>query len=138
MRMIEIAFDGATPVDGYGPGFFRVAQQVIEGAVLVTMNSARSWGGYDDTGPLLALAQDVDVIFIGTGAETAHAPAALRDSAGRGRDRGGGDGLSRRMPHLQRALVRGPPRCARGAAGVSARVTGFRRGPGGSGQPAWC
>jgi len=80
MRMIEIAFDGATPVDGYGPGFFRVAQQVIEGAVLVTMNSARSWGGYDDTGPLLALAQDVDVIFIGTGAETAHAPAALRDA----------------------------------------------------------
>src|SRR6056297_1669636 len=79
MQMHEIPFDGATPVDGYGPGFFRVAQQVIEGAVLVTVASARSWGGYDDADPLLALAGDVDVIFIGTGAETAHPPAHLRE-----------------------------------------------------------
>lgn len=80
MQMHEIPFDGATPVDGYGPGFFRVAKQVIEGPVLVTVTSARSWGGYDDTEPLLALAGEVDVIFVGTGAETAHLPAALRDT----------------------------------------------------------
>ena len=79
MRMTEITFDGATPVDGYGPGFFRVAGQVIEGGILVTAASARGWQGYDDAAPLLALAGEVDVVFIGTGAETAHAPADLRD-----------------------------------------------------------
>jgi len=79
MRMNEITFDGATPVDGYGPGFFRVAGQVIEGAILVTAVSVRGWQGYGDLDPLLALAGEVDVVFIGTGAETAHAPAALRE-----------------------------------------------------------
>ncbi len=79
MRMTEITFAQATPVDGYGPGFFRVAGQVIEGAVLVTAASARGWRGFDDPAPLLALAGEVDVVFIGTGAETAHAPADLRD-----------------------------------------------------------
>ena len=36
MRMTEISFAGATPIDGYGPGFFRVAGQVLEGAMCVT------------------------------------------------------------------------------------------------------
>ena len=79
MRMTEITLAGATPVDGYGPGFFRVAGQVIEGAVLVTAASARGWGGYDDPAPLLALVDEVDVVFIGTGPETAHMPEDLRD-----------------------------------------------------------
>lgn len=79
MRMTEIAFAGATPVDGYGPGFFRVAGQVIEGGILVTTTSARGWQGYGDPAPLLALVGEVDVVFIGTGAEIAHMPAELRD-----------------------------------------------------------
>jgi len=56
-----------------------VSGQVLEGAILVTPNSARGWGGYDDPDPLLALVGEVDVVFIGTGEETAHAPAGLRD-----------------------------------------------------------
>ncbi|MFN2428291.1 MAG: Mth938-like domain-containing protein [Candidatus Binatia bacterium] len=78
MQLTEITFAGATPIDGYGPGFFRVAGEVVEGPILVTVTSARSWGGYDDSAPLLDLAEDVDVIFVGTGAETAHIPAGLR------------------------------------------------------------
>ena len=78
MQMTEISFAGATPIDGYGPGFFRVAGEVMEGAILVTVKSARGWGGVDDKKPLLDLAQEVDVIFIGTGAEVAHIPADLR------------------------------------------------------------
>ena len=78
MRLTEIQFDGATPIDGYGPGFFRVAGQAIEGAVLVTVTGARSWGGFEDADTLLALVGEVDVIFIGTGGETAHIPATLR------------------------------------------------------------
>lgn len=78
MRMTEISFDGATPIDGYGPGFFRVAGQVMEGAILVTPKGARTWGGYDDAASLLALVPEVDVVFIGTGAEIAHIPSRLR------------------------------------------------------------
>ncbi len=78
MRMTEINFAGATPIDGYGPGFFRVAGQVLKGAICVTLTGARCWGGYEDAGTLLALAGEVDVIFIGTGAEMAHIPSDLR------------------------------------------------------------
>lgn len=78
MQMTEISFDAATPIDGYGPGFFRVAGQVMEGPILVTPTGARTWGGYDDAASLLALIPDVDVIFIGTGSEIAHIPSGLR------------------------------------------------------------
>ncbi|MEQ9259059.1 MAG: Mth938-like domain-containing protein [Roseovarius sp.] len=78
MQMNEMTFDGATPIDGYGPGFFRVGGKAIEGAALVKTNSARSWGGYEDSAPLMALVGEVDVLFIGTGAETGHIPSGLR------------------------------------------------------------
>ena len=80
MQMHEVTFSEATPIDGYGPGFFRVGGTVLEGAVLVTSEQARGWGGYDDTAPLLDIAGQVDVLFIGTGAETAHIPADLRQT----------------------------------------------------------
>ena len=78
MQLTEITFSGATPIDGYGPGFFRVAGEVVKGPILVTIEWARNWGGDDDSAPLLNLLDDVDVIFIGTGAETAHIPSSLR------------------------------------------------------------
>lgn len=78
MQLSEVVFDGAVPVDGYGPGFFRVAGQVLRGAVIVTADRAQVWDGLGDVAPLLALAGQVDVIFLGMGAEIAHAPADLR------------------------------------------------------------
>ncbi|WP_299843622.1 Mth938-like domain-containing protein [uncultured Roseovarius sp.] len=78
MQMTEITFSQATPIDGYGPGFFRVGGQVLHGAVCVTETGAQIWGGYDDFEMLKALAENVDVIFIGTGAEIAHIPGKLR------------------------------------------------------------
>lgn len=80
MQLTEIEFSGATPIEGYGPGFFRIAGQAIEGPVCVTARGARSWGGYEDRDGILSLADEVDVIFIGTGADTAHVPAELRDT----------------------------------------------------------
>ncbi len=83
MKLTPTQFGGAAPVDGYGPGFFRVGGRVIEGPVLVTAAGATAWNGLDDRAPLLALAGQVDVLFIGMGADVAHAPAdlvaALRD-----------------------------------------------------------
>ncbi len=78
MRLNEVSYTDAKPIDGYGPGFFRVGGEAVEGAVLVAPNGVTGWSGYDDPAPLLALAGEIDVLFVGTGAETAHIPAAFR------------------------------------------------------------
>ncbi|RBI69801.1 hypothetical protein DQW77_15490 [Roseovarius sp. TE539] len=80
MQLHEIRFDEATPIQGYGPGFFRVAGEVMEGAIRVTATGVRRWGGFDDGETLLALADEIDVLFIGTGPETTHIPADLRSA----------------------------------------------------------
>ncbi len=77
-RPTGIAFGQARPVDGYGPGFFRVGGEVLRGPVLLTASGARPWGGYADAAPLLALEGGIDVLLLGTGATIAHPPAPLR------------------------------------------------------------
>jgi uncharacterized protein len=78
MRLNEITFTDAKPVEGYGPGFFRIGGQVVEGAVVAGPDGVLGWGGFDDAKPVLALAGRIDVLFIGTGAEIAHIPDTLR------------------------------------------------------------
>lgn len=78
MRLNEITFTDAKPIDGYGPGFFRVGGERFEGAILCTGAGVTPWKGYEDDAALLELAQDIDVIFVGTGSEIAHIPAPLR------------------------------------------------------------
>lgn len=78
MRMNEVQFDDSKPVDSYGPGFFRVGGKVMTGAVLLLPSGPVTWGGYDDAAALVAVADEVDVLLLGTGAEIAHPPAALR------------------------------------------------------------
>ena len=87
MQINEIDYGKARPIDGYGPGFFRIGGEQVAGAVLVTADRAVAWGGYEDTASLLPLAGQVDVLFIGTGAAMAYLPAPFRaalDSAGIG------------------------------------------------------
>ena len=87
MRMTEIEFDDAKPVEGYGPGFFRIAGEVIEAPMIVTATGARPWGGYEDADSLIAMAGEIDVVFIGTGDEVAYLPKEFRqklDDAGLG------------------------------------------------------
>ncbi|MGE4326755.1 MAG: Mth938-like domain-containing protein [Pseudodonghicola sp.] len=78
MRVTEVVYNDSNPIDGYGPGFFRIGGTVFHGAVLTGPKGTTAWGGYDDRAPLIALAAEVDVIFIGTGAEIGHIPDALR------------------------------------------------------------
>ncbi len=78
MRLNEIEYNDAVPIDGYGPGFFRIGGQVVEGPVIVLPSGVKSWGGYDDTATILEQTDHVDVLFVGTGAEIAHAPADFR------------------------------------------------------------
>lgn len=78
MKFNELAFDGAVPIDSYGPGFFRVSGQVHHGAMILCTADVVAWGGFADHVPLLALKGRIDFILFGTGAEPAHIPAALR------------------------------------------------------------
>ncbi len=68
MRLSEMIFDGPVPIDGYGPGFFRVADQVYDGALILLPAKIQSWQGLTDSAPLLAAADLYDVLFVGTGA----------------------------------------------------------------------
>ena len=78
MRLNEIEFSDAVPIDGYGPGFFRIGGKVIEAPLLVSARGVSLWSGYEDSESLIALQGEVDVIFVGTGAQIAHPPAAFR------------------------------------------------------------
>lgn len=78
MRLNEVKYTDATPVDGYGPGFFRIGGKLHHGAVLTGPKGTGDWGGYDDAAALLALVDEIDVLFVGTGAEIAHIPAPFR------------------------------------------------------------
>ncbi len=78
MRLNEIDYNDSVPIDGYGPGFFRIGGKVVEGAVVVSPAGVAGWGKFDDTETLVKLAEVIDVIFVGTGAEIAHPPAAFR------------------------------------------------------------
>jgi uncharacterized protein len=79
MRLTEIVFTDALPVDGYGPGFFRLGGKVIDGPVAVTPEGVRPWGGYSDN----AFDASFDLLILGTGAETAHPPALFVERVGR-------------------------------------------------------
>lgn len=78
MNLTEVEFDDARPFDGYGPGFFRIGGDVVDGPVILSTRGRTGWGGYSDVSALAALASKVDVILIGTGSEIAHVPGDLR------------------------------------------------------------
>ncbi|OUD10657.1 hypothetical protein BVC71_03985 [Marivivens niveibacter] len=78
MRLNEVVFTDAKPVDGYGPGFFRIGGEVFKGPLVVTSTGVASWGGFDDADALIAMKDKTDVVFIGTGENIAYIPAELR------------------------------------------------------------
>ncbi|MFT7596508.1 MAG: hypothetical protein ACI8R4_003844 [Paracoccaceae bacterium] len=80
MRLDEVTYNDARPVQGYGPGFFRIGNEVFQGAVLTGPAGTQAWGGYDDTAGLMALSGQIDVVLVGTGAEITHIPSELRQS----------------------------------------------------------
>lgn len=77
MRLNEIEFNDSQPVEGYGPGFFRIGGQVHQGAVITGPRGTMAWAGLEDSASLVEMAADIDVLFVGTGADVAHLPDAL-------------------------------------------------------------
>ncbi|WP_118135268.1 Mth938-like domain-containing protein [Oceanicella sp. SM1341] len=87
MHLNEIRFDGQRPVDGYGPGFFRVGGTVMSGAILLLPEASLAWGGPEDVEPIAAALEEIDVVLFGMGPDIATIPEATRtrlDEAGIG------------------------------------------------------
>jgi uncharacterized protein len=80
MRLNEIEYSDAQPIEGYGPGFFRIGGKVHQGAVITGPTGTGHWAGLEDSAPLLALAGEIDVLFVGTGADVAHLPETLLET----------------------------------------------------------
>ena len=77
MKLNEVTYGAGQPIDGYTEGGFRVGGRLYDGAVLVAPGGVTPWDG--TAASILALADAIDVLLIGTGAEIAHPDPALRD-----------------------------------------------------------
>ncbi|TPE53752.1 Mth938-like domain-containing protein [Amaricoccus solimangrovi] len=78
MRVTEVHYPGGPPVEGYGPGFFRVAGAVHEGALLLLPDAMAGWGGFGDLAPILERSDAIDVLLMGMGAEIRALPGDVR------------------------------------------------------------
>ena len=80
MRVNEVDYSGALPVEGYGPGYFRIGGQSHEAPLAVLPSGITAWGGFEDAETLLQAGEELDVILVGTGAETMYLPDALQEA----------------------------------------------------------
>ncbi|MGR3713795.1 MAG: Mth938-like domain-containing protein [Shimia sp.] len=80
MQMNEVHYEEAVPIDGYGPGFFRVNGAVIQGAAIITATGAQGWTGYGDLDAVMALRDQVDFILMGTGPTMAPVDKSFREA----------------------------------------------------------
>lgn len=85
MRITEIEYRAGRPVEGYGPGFFRVDDQVIKGGICILPGKPPFlWHGWEDLEQILERASALDVLLCGMGADIAPVPGnaerALQDA----------------------------------------------------------
>jgi uncharacterized protein len=81
MRMTEIPLEGQRPVDGYGPGGFRVDGNWHPGSLILLPSGLRPFDGSlsaESLAAVFAAAGALDVLLIGMGPEIAPVPRALR------------------------------------------------------------
>ncbi|MEM0977651.1 MAG: Mth938-like domain-containing protein [Pseudomonadota bacterium] len=80
MELTEAIFpDGQPPIDGYGPGFFRIGGDVFAGPTLITPRAVTQWAGLGDWDAIVDAWPSFDVLFIGMG--DAVAPLSKKDAA---------------------------------------------------------
>lgn len=79
MRLNEVAYNDSKPIEGYGPGFFRIGGEIFHGPVITGPLGTKLWAGLADADALIELAAHIDILFVGTGADVAHLPEELLD-----------------------------------------------------------
>ena len=67
MRLNEIDYSGSVPIDGYGPGFFRIGGDKVDGSVMVFPSGVKPWGGFEDTDTILAPQKRLTFCSLGPG-----------------------------------------------------------------------
>ena len=125
MDITPLVPEGRQVIESYGDEGFRINGERYPGPVLVWPERVVPWAvpGLDRDAaietlePVFAAEPRIDILLFGSGAAFALAPAPLRQALGaRGIATESMENLHRRrLPHLQRADGRGPPR-RRGAA----------------------
>ena len=79
MRLNEVVYTNALPVEGYGTGFFRIGGEAHQAPLAILPEAGvTGWGGTDDTDLFVEAARSIDVLLVGTGPEIAHLPPAFR------------------------------------------------------------
>ncbi|MCE8419975.1 Mth938-like domain-containing protein [Rhodovulum sulfidophilum] len=78
MKLTDMTIPDGLPIDGYGPGFFRIAGEIHEGGALVAEGKLLPWQGPGDEAPLMALEGHVDILLIGTGESLTPLPNRLQ------------------------------------------------------------
>jgi uncharacterized protein len=78
MLQREVDFGGRLPVEGYGPGFFRIAGAVHSGPVALLPEGPRPWAGLGDLAPFVAETRGFDLLIVGLGAEVGVLPREVR------------------------------------------------------------
>jgi len=81
LRTTEISFEGRLPIDGYGPGGFRVAGAVHRGPLGLVPDGILPWAGLPDLAAFLERASSFDGLLVGVGATMGPPPegfAAMR------------------------------------------------------------
>ncbi len=79
MRLNEVVFDGRVPIDGYGPGFFRVGGAIHRGPLALLPAGPLPWAGLPEIEVFLSAAASFDVLFLGTGPEIRPLATELRE-----------------------------------------------------------
>ena len=81
MRMTEIPMEGQRPVDGYGPGGFRVDGEWHAGSLILLPSGIRPLVGppsVESLAAVIAAREALDILIVGMGPEIAPLPRALR------------------------------------------------------------
>ena len=80
LRVERLNFPGKLPIDGYGPGFFRIGGRVHQGMVAVLPSGVTDWGGTSDTKSILtAVVGSIDLLLVGTGDVVLPLPESFRE-----------------------------------------------------------
>ena|SRR5690625_4874977 len=81
MRMTEMDLDGQNPIEGYGPGGFRVASDWHEGSMLLMPSEILPLSpplSLEALRPVLSAPDPVDVLLVGMGPDIVPLPREIR------------------------------------------------------------
>lgn len=85
MRLEDVTFPGRPPIDGYGAGGFRIGGYAHRGGLMILPDRIGEWSpatplGPEDFRPVIEVADGIDVLLVGMGAEIAAIPRPAREA----------------------------------------------------------